>query len=313
MSISPIVDPETVAGRASSSRSPRTAGRATRAGCGRMLLVLDLASVALAWSIVLALPGRFGGAFAGRPGALLLAEATIVFASIVAIASQRLYLARVSGVRSVEIARLARAAALSAVSAFIVGNLIDAHISGWRASAGGALSFLLLAWFRALYTAWLAWARALGRYCRPVLLIGSNEQAHELYRLIDNHPELGLARRRRRRPGRRRSALVRARALRRHARRQPQRRVGNGRHRVSWSPRAPCPRDELDELTRGLLRAGTPRAPAPVERPRRDLEPPAAARCRSRTSRSSTSSRCSSRTGNCCSSGRSTSRSRRAS
>ena len=157
-----------------------------------MLLVLDLASVAIAWGIVLALPGRFGGAFAGRPGALLVAEATIVLASIAAIASQRLYLARVSGVRSVEIARLARAATLSAVSAFVVGNLIDAGISGWRAAAGGALSFVLLAWFRSLYTTWLKWARAQGRYCRPVLIVGSNEQAHQLYRLLDNHPEIGF-------------------------------------------------------------------------------------------------------------------------
>src|SRR4051812_3218599 len=221
----------------------------------RMLLVLDLASVAIAWGIVLALPGRFGGAFAGRPGALLVAEATIVLASIAAIASQRLYLARVSGVRSVEIARLARAAALSAVAAFVVSNLIDAGISGWRAVAGGVLSFILLAWFRALYTTWLKWARAQGRYCRPVLIVGSNEQAHALFRLLDNHPEIGF-----------RVVGV----------------VGNAPDVAHWSESArylgpledslaaaaatgvtgvmvagsAVPRDELDGLTRGLLRAG---------------------------------------------------------
>lgn len=221
----------------------------------RMLLVLDLASVAIAWGIVLLLPGRFGGEFADRPGALLVAEATIVLASIAAIASQRLYLARVSGVRSVEIARLARAAALSAVAAFVVGNLIDADITAWRAAAGGALSFVVLAWFRALYTTWLKWARAQGRYCRPVLIVGSNEQAHALYRLLDNHPEIGF-----------RVTGV----------------VGNAPDVAHWAESArylgtlgdtvaaaaatgvtgvmvagsAVPRDELDGLTRSLLRAG---------------------------------------------------------
>ncbi|HEX4491513.1 MAG TPA: sugar transferase [Acidimicrobiia bacterium] len=221
----------------------------------RMLLVLDLASVAIAWGIVLVVPGRFNGAFAGRPGALVVAECTIVLASILAIASQRLYLARVSGVRSVEIARLARAAVLSGLAAFVVGNLIDASISAWRAAAGAALSFLLLAWFRAVYTTWLKWARAQGRYCRPVMIIGSNEQAHALFRLLDNHPEIGFR-------------IVGV--------------VGNAPDVAHWSESArylgtlddslaaaaatgvtgvmiagsAVPRDELDGLTRGLLRAG---------------------------------------------------------
>jgi exopolysaccharide biosynthesis polyprenyl glycosylphosphotransferase len=259
MNISPVVNRPPGPGRASLQITQTPITQSPGAGHSRwlriMLLVLDLASVAIAWGLVLALPGRFGGAFAGRPGALLLAEATIVLASILAIASQRLYLARVSGVRSVEIARLARAATLSAVSAFIVGNLINAPISGWRAFAGGALSFALLAWFRAMYTAWLAWARALGRYCRPVLLIGSNEQGHELYRLIDNHPELGLD-------------VVGV--------------VGQASDLAHWSESAryvgpvtdslssasaagvtgvviaasAVPREELDDLTRGLLQAG---------------------------------------------------------
>jgi exopolysaccharide biosynthesis polyprenyl glycosylphosphotransferase len=220
-----------------------------------MLLVLDLASVAIAWGLVLAWPGRFGGAFAGRPGALLVAEATIVLASIAAISSQRLYLARVSGVRSVEIARLARAATLSAVSAFVVGNLIDAGISGWRAAAGGALSFLLLAWFRALYTTWLKWARAQGRYCRPVLIVGTNEQAHELYRLLDNHPEIGF-----------RVVGVVGHAPDVAHWPEPARFLGTLDDSLSAAAASgvtgvmvagsAVPREELDGLTRGLLRAG---------------------------------------------------------
>jgi exopolysaccharide biosynthesis polyprenyl glycosylphosphotransferase len=254
VSSSPAVEPRRSAGRAN-LQVVGTAGPTGSRWLRRMLLVLDLTSVAIAWGVVLALPGRFGGAFAGRPGALVVAEATIVLASIAAIASQRLYLARVSGVRSVEIARLARAATLSAVSAFVVGNLIDAGISGWRAAAGGALSFVLLAWFRSLYTTWLKWARAQGRYCRPVLIVGSNEQAHELYRLLDNHPEIGF-----------RVVGVVGHAPDVAHWTEPARYLGtlddslaaasaSGVTGVMVAGSA-VPRDELDNLTRGLLRAG---------------------------------------------------------
>ena len=270
----------------------------------RMLLVLDLASVAIAWGIVLAIPGRFGGAFSGRPGALVVAEATIMLASIAAIASQRLYLARVSGVRSVEIARLARAATLSAVSAFVVSNLIDAGISGWRAAAGGALSFVLLAWFRALYTTWLKWARAQGRYCRPVLIVGSNEQAHALYRLLDNHPEIGF-----------RVVGVVGHAPDVAHWHEPARYLGTLDDSLSAAAASgvtgvmvagsAVPSEELDGLTRGCCAPAstctcTSRAASKASRAGD------CARSPSRTSRSSTSSRCSSRTGSSRSSGRST-------
>ena len=254
MSTSPAVNPNESAGRAN-LQVVGGAGPTGSRWLRRMLLVLDLASVAIAWGFVLALPGRFGGAFAGRPGALLVAEAAIVLASIAAIASQRLYLARVSGVRSVEIARLARAATLSAVSAFVVSNLINAGISGWRAAAGGALSFVLLAWFRALYTTWLKWARAQGRYCRPVLIVGSNEQAHELYRLLDNHPEIGF-----------RVVGVVGHAPDVAHWPEPVRYLGTLADSLSAASASgvtgvmvagsAVPRDELDSLTRGLLRGG---------------------------------------------------------
>jgi exopolysaccharide biosynthesis polyprenyl glycosylphosphotransferase len=254
VSTSPAVNPNETAGRAN-LQVVGGAGPTGSRWLRRMLLVLDLASVAIAWGVVLALPGRFGGAFAGRPGKLLVAEATIVMASIAAIASQRLYLARVSGVRSVEIARLARAATLSAVSAFVVSNLINAGISGWRAAAGGALSFVLLAWFRALYTTWLKWARAQGRYCRPVLIVGSNEQAHELYRLLDNHPEIGF-----------RVVGVVGHAPDVAHWPEPVRYLGTLADSLSAASASgvtgvmvagsAVPRDELDSLTRGLLRGG---------------------------------------------------------
>ncbi len=254
MSTSPLVNPNESGGRAN-LQVVGGAGPTGSRWLRRMLLVLDLASVAIAWGVVLAIPGRFGGAFAGRPGRLLIAEAAIVMASIAAIASQRLYLARVSGVRSVEIARLARAATLSAVSAFVVSNLINAGISGWRAAAGGALSFVLLAWFRALYTTWLKWARAQGRYCRPVLIVGSNEQAHELYRLLDNHPEIGF-----------RVVGVVGHAPDVAHWPEPVRYLGTLADSLSAASASgvtgvmvagsAVPRDELDGLTRGLLRGG---------------------------------------------------------
>ena len=115
---------------------------------------------------------------------------------------------------------------------------------------------MLLAWFRALYTTWLKWARAQGRYCRPVLIVGSNEQAHELYRLLDNHPEIGF-----------RVVGVVGHAPDVAHWPEPARYLGTlddslsaasaeRRHRRRWSRAARCPATSSTASPAGLLRAG---------------------------------------------------------
>ena len=45
---------------------------------------------------------------------------------------------------------------------------------------------------RSVLRAWLLTQRAAGRFCRPVLLIGTNDEAASMYDILAQHPELGF-------------------------------------------------------------------------------------------------------------------------
>ena len=53
-------------------------------------------------------------------------------------------------------------------------------------------TWFLLAAFRGLYGAWLSRAASQGRFCRPVVVVGTGDEGYELNQLVDLHPELGL-------------------------------------------------------------------------------------------------------------------------
>ncbi|HZJ28084.1 MAG TPA: sugar transferase [Acidimicrobiia bacterium] len=156
-----------------------------------ILLSLDVFAIATAWLIMLAVPGEFTRSLQGNPVRLVIEVLVITVASVAVIASQRLYLARVCGVRAVENARLARASAVSGVVAVLIAAQLSTDLSLVRAGVGAVLTFVLLSIARGMYTAWLKRGRTQGRFCRPVVLVGAGSEAEDLYRLVENHPELG--------------------------------------------------------------------------------------------------------------------------
>lgn len=126
-----------------------------------------------------------GSAFAG-----VVAAATAV--TVVAIAAQRLYLSRVCSIRAVEIARLGRGVGAVAVSALLLPSL-PLGIESAGVALGAATAFLLVVVNRGFYRYWLQVGRREGRFLRPVIMVGTNEEASDpdLAKLIDDHPELG--------------------------------------------------------------------------------------------------------------------------
>lgn len=157
----------------------------------RILGILDASAVVLAWGAVLVAPAALDGVQSADPLGLAVAVALVIATSIVVIAWQGLYRARVCGVRAVEIARLGRASLFAAALGYFAGNRLGVPMSLGRAAAAMACMFVLLSVFRGAYGAWLRRARTVGRYCRPVLLVGTGEEARELHRLLTHHPELG--------------------------------------------------------------------------------------------------------------------------
>jgi exopolysaccharide biosynthesis polyprenyl glycosylphosphotransferase len=182
--------PRGVAGRAHAPAADL--GRSGAPSLRRILVTLDVVAVSLAWVIALLVPGGFRGSFQHHTADFFVEIIAVTGASILVMFSQRLYLARVCGVRAVEIARLFRASALSGVIALIVSSQLQSELSVGRAAFGAVLTFVFLSAAREFYGAWLKRGRTRGRFSRPIVLVGTNDEAFELYRLLRNHPELGF-------------------------------------------------------------------------------------------------------------------------
>ncbi len=158
----------------------------------RALYLLDVLAVGAAWLV--ALQSSWGPEVGNATPARLAGELAFVVATTIAvIGAQRLYLARVCGVRAVEIARLARAAVLSGLAAYFGARVLGLSIPPLRLGVGMAAGFVLLANFRSAFDWWLKSARAHGRFSRPVVIVGADDEGIELFRLLSAHPELGFS------------------------------------------------------------------------------------------------------------------------
>ena len=153
-----------------------------------VLFAVDALAVALGWTLTSLATGG------GSEGALVaLAEIGAILAvTLLAIGWQGLYLARVCSVRAVETARLGRASAISAIAAMLLSPRLGGSIEVGVAIGAAVVTFLLLVSFRAVYTIWLHKMRSEGRFCRPVVIVGTGDEGFELQRLLELHPELGF-------------------------------------------------------------------------------------------------------------------------
>jgi exopolysaccharide biosynthesis polyprenyl glycosylphosphotransferase len=176
-------------GGAGNSLSPVSgSGRTLRA----LLVTLDLSSAAVAWF------------FAFRMGAmgdenhvsifLRTLAAVVAMAGLVVIlaAYQKLYLARVCSVRAFELSRLLMVSLLTGFAAVEVARVIGLHLPTTWAAIGAGTFFVLDASVRSVYARRLHTGRLNGRFSRPVVLVGDNQEAIELYTLTKDHPESGL-------------------------------------------------------------------------------------------------------------------------
>ncbi len=158
----------------------------------RLLVGLDALALMVAWCLALLLPGisdtDIGSRLLPAIGiALIVTVASLLFAS-----SQRLYLARVCVVRAEEKARLARVALFTFLAGLLASQLVEFDVSYLRLAVATVLTFLLMAGFRLGYHQYLRVSRARGRFSRPILLVGTNDEAVELSQLLVTHPEIGM-------------------------------------------------------------------------------------------------------------------------
>jgi exopolysaccharide biosynthesis polyprenyl glycosylphosphotransferase len=169
-------------------RRPATKGRPR---LRRRLVALDAFAVAVAWlASRLIAPGPDHRGF--DDATVLLGTAAVTVVTLLAAASQHLYLARVSSVRAYEVARLGRVALLSALAAFLLNYVQVEQLSPVRFVVGGILAFALLTALRGWFGRWLRAQRLQGGLCRPMVVVGSGDDAANLITLLQDHPEMGF-------------------------------------------------------------------------------------------------------------------------
>jgi exopolysaccharide biosynthesis polyprenyl glycosylphosphotransferase len=150
----------------------------------------DLVALLVAWSTAAAL-------WSGSPGEhpwVRMAGVTLLLGAVGLwlINANDLYLARVATMRTVEQARIVRVAALLGLVAVVAQWAVLDSVSAGFVIAGAVLSLVALLVSRTLYRAWLTSARKAGYFTRSVLLVGLDERAAEIHRVLDEQPELGF-------------------------------------------------------------------------------------------------------------------------
>jgi exopolysaccharide biosynthesis polyprenyl glycosylphosphotransferase len=153
---------------------------------------LDTAAAAIGWTAAVAVTGGLRPEVGARTAAEVSVLVLLVAGTILAIASQRLYLSRVCSVRAVEIARLGRACVVAGVGALLLPRVLPVVLESEPVIAGVSFTFVLLLAFRSLFRSWLAAGRRDGRYVRNVVVVGTNDEGADLCKLLRDHPELGF-------------------------------------------------------------------------------------------------------------------------
>ena len=121
---------------------------------------------------------------------LLLATGTAI--GLVAVRSQGLMLGRVSIVRLLEMTRLMRASFILGFALLVVDRFVPVRVQVRDAAAVALVTAMALMIGRSSYRQWIGTARKRGRFSRPVVVLGADEEARRLIELFDTHQDLGL-------------------------------------------------------------------------------------------------------------------------
>jgi exopolysaccharide biosynthesis polyprenyl glycosylphosphotransferase len=110
--------------------------------------------------------------------------------TIVAMKRAGLYRARVCAVRSMEAVRVV-AAAIVGAAVFAVCQWLAGSLSAARPIQGAAIAAVALVVLRWRFSRWLKVKRSAGQYLRTVVLVGTNDNAVAVWRMLEDEPELG--------------------------------------------------------------------------------------------------------------------------
>ncbi len=155
----------------------------------RLLVLSDSVGITFAWLLTcFTIVGPHSFFARSRIGFLPV----VLAVTLITIAGAKLYKARVCSVRAVETATLIRACAISSTACWLIAGRVGASgVKVPTAVISGVLTFLFVMAFRTMYRSALESARSEGRFTRPILLVGTGDEAYELEQMMVDEPELG--------------------------------------------------------------------------------------------------------------------------
>jgi hypothetical protein len=179
-----------VSSKGASSERASSEGRRPTRGAGSvllraLLLAVDTLALGGAWLVMAVVAGK-----PSTPAAI----GVVVFAvgGLWLFRTFGLYKTSVCMLRSVELARLARATVVLALAAIAAQAMLGETSRIEEGALLAAVALLLAGAGRSGYRVWVSGRRRIGDFRRPVVIVGANEEAAELIALIDSHPELGF-------------------------------------------------------------------------------------------------------------------------
>ena len=156
----------------------------------RALLVgSDSVGTFAAWILAFAVNGA--GTATLRSARPLETSALITAGTLLLLSQFEMYRSRVCVVRTVEMARLAQVTVVPVLLLALLSKTASWSPPPRVDLLGGTYSFLFVAAMRSGYGSWLKTSRARGLYCRSVSILGANDDASALVKLLTDHPELG--------------------------------------------------------------------------------------------------------------------------
>lgn len=151
------------------------------------LIAADGAAVLLGWAIAILVPWTSADGLEQQLALPLLAG----LATFGLLNSADLYKSRVSSVRSAELAAITRTSATSMLLAVLIGYLLGGSGHLRISVTASVVVYLFLLIGRSMYDGWIRNARNEGRYCRPVVIVGTGKATEELQQLFADHQEAG--------------------------------------------------------------------------------------------------------------------------
>ncbi len=170
---------------------PMLQGEQEPANLRRRLVLIDVVTAFLGWMTVEAVWIKVFDEGAWVDAGLFAAAMAAV--TVLLSNWQKLYLARVSSVRADEVTRLVRLSVVALLIAYGLDRWIGVETSFMRVAGGSGLSLWMLLVARGQFGHWLQGARVKGRFMRPIVVVGGDEEARRLTQLFLVHPEMGYA------------------------------------------------------------------------------------------------------------------------